>query len=155
MSELNHDPRWNQEACRVASELDRNDTYRAQDHLRQDLYQLQNDPRAQHEFLNMVNRYDRKGMGADLNIYRDQYGREQWQISSPYGGDGRYYPQPMPMPMPVPEVPVPVPVPVPYPNRPVNPGEAIIDGIATGVGVGLGREIIRDIFRGGDNHHRR
>jgi hypothetical protein len=163
MSDLYQDHNWNREARNVSERLDRNDVYGAQEAMRQDLYQLQNDPRAQHDFINMVNRYDRKGVGADLNIYRGPNGMEQWQITppnygngrNPYPGDGRYpYPQPIPMPMPMPpEIPVPVPVPVPVPRR--DPGEVIVDGIATGAGIAIGAKIMGEIFGHGHDRHRR
>ena len=151
MSDLYYDNSWNCEASRVSQKLDHNDVNGAHESMRRDIYQLQNDPRAQQEFIDMVNRYDQKGVGADLNVFRDNYGREQWQISAPNYGDGRNpYPQQYPYPQgQPPEYPRPRPYPVPV--RP-DPGTAIIDGVAAGAGIAIGSAILGGIFNG---HRRR
>lgn len=152
MSELHEDPAWQDAARRVGRELDRNDVRGAQELMRKDLWQLQNDPHAQHEFINMVNRYDQKGVGADLMISRGPNGQEMWQIMpANYGyNDGRY-----PVPVPPPErMPMPAPPPdvvVVQPQRP-SAGDRFVDGLATGAGVGIGIGIMGRIFDGG---HRR
>jgi hypothetical protein len=148
MSDLYDDPSWNREARNVARELDRNDIHDAQEMMRRDLYQLQNDPRAQHQFINMVNNMDHKGIGADLLISRNQYGQEQWQIApANYGynnGYDRNYPVPPPQPMP-PEVVVVEP-------RRESTGEKFVDGLATGAGVGIGLGVM-DRLIGGRHRH--
>lgn len=144
MSDLHQDPQWREAARNVARELDHNDVRGAQDLMRQDLWQLQNDPRGQHEFINMVSRMDQKGVGADLNIFRGPNGQEQWQIMpANYGSDNRY-PVPPPQPLPAPEVVV------VEPQRP-SPGERIVDGIVTGAGIGIGMGIMGRVF-GGHRH---
>ncbi|MBX9772704.1 MAG: hypothetical protein K2X29_15100 [Candidatus Obscuribacterales bacterium] len=148
MSDLQVDPTWREAARNVARELDRNHMGNAQDMMRQDLYQLQNDPKAQHDFINMVNRYERKGVGADFHISTGPQGQEMWQIVPPnYGRDNRY-PVPVPQPAPPPEVVI------VEPQRP-STGERIIEGIATGVGVGVGIGVMDKIFNGRDHHHHR
>ncbi len=135
MSELYNDPRWNHEAREVAEKLDRNDVYGAQESMRRDLWQLQSDPYAQHDFINMVNRFDQKGLGADINVYPGPNGQEQWQISPPNYGGGQYYPAPLPPPETV------------IPVQP-SPGDALVNGLATGAGLGIGMGIMQNIFRG-------
>ena len=148
MSDLQEDPSWREAARNVARELDRNHVGNAQDMMRQDLYQLQNDPKAQHDFINMVNRYEHKGIGADFQITRGPQGQEQWQILPPnYGRDGRY-PVPVPQPAPPPEVIV------VQPERP-SIGEKVVEGIATGAGIGIGIGVMDKIFNGGHHHRRR
>ena len=127
MSDIDRDPRWQMEAQRVAGELNRGDMNDARNMLNRDLMQLQMDPHAQHEFLNMVKMNERPG-GADLQILgRDQYGREQFNITPPYYGPGPrpYYPEPYPQPYPPPVV-----------VRP-DPGEVIGGAVVGGVIGGL------------------
>ena len=148
MSNLENDPSWRDAARNVARELDRNHPEQAQELMRRDLWQLQNDPRAQHEFINMVNRMDHKGHGLDLHISRGPNGQETWQIAPPnYGyNDGRY-PVPVPPPQGRPDVVI------VQPERP-SPGERFVDGVVQGVGMGVGIRIIDEIT-GGRRHHRR
>lgn len=145
MSDLYDDPAWNREARNVARELDRGDIRDAQEMMRRDLYQLQNDPRAQHQFINMVNQMDRKGIGADLLVTRNQNGQEQWQITPPnYGynnGYDRNYPIPPAQPLPRPDVVVVEP-------RRESPGEKFVDGLATGAGVGIGLGVMDRLIGG-------
>ncbi len=145
MSDLRDDPSWNREARNVARELDRNDLREAQEMMRRDLWQLQNDPRAQHQFINMVNQMDHKGIGADLMITRAPNGQEQWQIVPPNYGYERNYPVPVPPPQPMPPEVV-----VVEPRRP-STGERFVDGLATGAGVGIGLGVMDRILGG----HRR
>jgi hypothetical protein len=156
MSEIYNDPNWNREASRLAEKLDHNDVfghYGAYESMQRDLAQLHHDPHAQHQFVNMVNRMDHKGYGADLNVFRGPDGRETWQIMPYNYQDGYPGPRPMPLPPEMP-VPVPMPMPMPIPGRP-NPGEILIDGVAAGAGAVIGSTIMRNILHGGDNHHRR
>ncbi|MBX9721582.1 MAG: hypothetical protein K2X81_09325 [Candidatus Obscuribacterales bacterium] len=140
MSDLHADPAWNEAAKSVARELDRHDIREAEHLLRSDLYQLQNDPHAQREFLRMVDDHDHKGMGADLVISRLPNGQETWQISEPrYGSVMPYRGAP---------IPVQPDVVIVQPERP-SVGERVLDGVATGAGVGLGLGIMGKIF-----HHR-
>lgn len=142
---LQEDPGWREAARNVARELDRNHVGNAQDLMRQDLFQLQNDPRGQHEFINLVKQYDHKGIGADLITSRGPQGQEMWQILPPdYGRDARYgrgYPTPAPQP----DV-------VIVEQRP-STGERIVEGVVTGVGIGVGIGVMDKIFNGRDNHH--
>ncbi|MBX9690370.1 MAG: hypothetical protein K2X27_26890 [Candidatus Obscuribacterales bacterium] len=146
MSDLHEDPSWQREAKNVAHKLDHNDLQGAQESMRRDLWQLQNDPRAQHEFINMVSNFDRKGAGADMLISRAQDGKEFWQILPPNYNDARYpVPVPPPVPMPAPEVVV------VEPQRP-SAGEKFVEGIVTGAGVGIGLGIMNRVFNGGHRH---
>lgn len=145
MSDLRDDPSWNREARNVANALDHNDLQQAQEMMRRDLYQLQRDPRAQHEFINMVNNMDHKGIGADMIITRNQNGQEMWQIVPPNYGYERNYPVPPPQQIP-PEVIV------VQPQR-ESTGERFVNGLATGAGVGIGLGVMDRILGGG--HHRR
>jgi len=123
--DIERDERWHEAARQVANELDRHDP-RASADLRGDLYALQNDPRAQHEFVNMVNREDRTGVRVSL----DEYGREHINFAGPnYGGD---YQQQRPM----------YPPPGAYPPgggyyQQPNPGEVVGGAIVGGVIGGL------------------
>ncbi len=137
MSDLHDDYEWNNAAKHVAERLDRNDVREAEHALRADLYQLQNDPHAQHEFLRMVDNYDHKGMGADLVISHLPNGQESWQIARPnYGSVIPYREAPRPD------------VVVVQPQQP-SAGDRFVDGLATGAGVGIGIGIMGKIF-----HHR-
>lgn len=142
MSDLGRDPSWRDEAVNVARELDRGDLSSAQESMRQDLFQLQNDPRAQRQFLSMVDQYDRKGRGLDIQLSPGQRGETVWQIV-----DSR-------PPLPPPRRPDVV---IVEPQRP-SPGEIIIGNIFSGIGAGLGNRIGREIFdndrdRGRHHHH--
>ena len=144
MSDLCDDPAWNREARNVARELDRNDVREAHEMMRRDLYQLQNDPRAQHEFIKMVSDMERKNFGADLLITTTREGQKQWQILPANYGYERNYPVPVPPPQRMPDVVV------VEPRRP-SPGERFVDGLATGAGVGIGIGVMDRILGG----HRR
>ena len=145
MSSLHEDAGWRQAAREVANELDHNNVQNASDLMRQDLFQLHNDPRAQHEFLAMVDRHDQKGYGADLNITMGMNGREQWNITPANYGRVENYPPQGGYRRPD--------VVVVEPERP-STGERFVDGLATGAGVGIGLGVINRVL-GGGNHHRR
>lgn len=136
MSDLNHDSGWRAEAQQVARDLDRNDLQSAQEAMRADLMQLQNNPRAQQQFVQMVDQYDRKGAGLDINISRGPRGEQVWQITDPY-------------PAPPPRRPDVV---IVQPQRP-SPGEIMVESIFTGVATGVGIRIGQEIFGGRDRHH--
>jgi hypothetical protein len=148
----------NREAHHVADLLDRGNAGEAENRLRNDLYSLQNDPRGQHEFLNRVSQMDRKGYGADLQIQRGPDGSEYWNIvpaqynqQNNYPGDYQrprpytpppnfpppYYPEPRPSYPPPPE------------NRRPDPGTAILEGLA----IGVGAAVINRAINGGHNNY--
>ncbi|MBX9687421.1 MAG: hypothetical protein K2X27_12010 [Candidatus Obscuribacterales bacterium] len=160
------------EAHHVAEFLDRGDTQRAEQMLRNDLYRLADDPRAQHSFLNMVQQMERENCGADLQIQRGPNGQEFWNITPPVYDSRRPYPQdlPCPQPMPYPEArpypsetmpypgrnpypSEPLPYPARYPSRP-SAGEQILEGVALGVGVAVGAELINRALGGNRHEHR-
>jgi hypothetical protein len=144
------------EAHHVAEMLDRGNIGVADQMLRNDLYQM--NPRDQHFFLQMINSMERKGFGADLQVIMLPDGRETYSIVPPpaaygYGDRDRYpcpdrqyqvqYPyQQMPYerPMNMPQV-------IVEPQRP-DPGAALVEGLAIGVGAGLGSALINRAFGG-------
>lgn len=101
------------EARQIANELDMGDAHRAAEHLRRDLQQMPSF-RDQRQLVEQVNAFDRKGVGADLQLRRPdreggiwddiritppryydrggQYGHGGPYGGGPYGGgrDGRY-----------------------------------------------------------------
>lgn len=152
------------EAHHVAEMLDRGNVGAADQMLRNDLYQM--NPREQHFFLQMINSMERKGCGADLQIRMLPDGRETYAIIPPaaaYGYGDRYpgyqdpryqvqYPyQQMPY-----ERPLNVPQVIVQQQRP-DPGAALVEGLAVGVGVGLGSALINRALGGNRNYyeHRR
>lgn len=89
------------EARQIANELDRGETHRAAEHLRRDLQQMPSF-RDQRELVEKIDMFDRKGVGADLNLRRPDRQGGIWDdisISPPryyergpygvYGGGGR------------------------------------------------------------------
>ncbi|MBX9724754.1 MAG: hypothetical protein K2X81_25335, partial [Candidatus Obscuribacterales bacterium] len=144
------------EAQHIARELDNGDVREASHHLREDLYQMQNNPRAQRELLQMVDRFENKGQGADLQIQYGYEGRVSWNITSPYPQPYEQAPQPyypqqaQPQPQPYyrqPDV-------VVVPQRP-DPGDQLLNGLGLGIGVGVGAAITRGIFGGGHERYLR
>jgi hypothetical protein len=150
------------EARHIARELDNGDLREASHHLREDLFQLQNDPRAQRELLRLVDRFDNKGQGADLQSQYGYEGRVSWNIVSPYAQPYEQAPQPYYPAQQQPYYP-PQPQAQPYyrqpdvvvvPQRP-DPGDQFVNGLGLGIGVGVGAAITRGIFGGGYDRHRR
>lgn len=148
------------DAHHVAELLDTGNYSRAEQKLRHDLYQMQNDPREQHAYLNMITSMERRGFGADLQIQLLPDGREAWRIIRPAQNPyERSYPcpsrqcrvqypyeqQPYHRPNTIPDV-------VVMERRP-DPGAAILEGIAIGVGMEVGRQVINRALGGHHNYY--
>lgn len=161
------------EAHEVAEALDRGNIGCAEQRLRSDLYSMQ-DPYDQHRFLSMVNQMDHKGYGADLQIQRGPDGREFWNIvPSEYqqqyrGGCQQPYQGGYERPCPERNYPYQQYQPPyqqnPYYDRPLpqqeviiqnrrDPGEAIVEGLAIGIGVAVIGQALRGGNRGYYEHN--
>ena len=151
------------EGRQIANALDSGNLGWAQQMINRDMDMLRGQPCEQEKLLHAIELYDRKGVGADIEVYRDNYNRVNWQVSDnrpmPYNGQSpcdRY--QNYPCRPPQPEY-------RPYYEgrnygyqgrdygyqRP-DPGAAIVEGLAIGMGAAIGQQIIRGAFGGG--HHR-
>lgn len=144
------------EGRQIANALDNGNVGWAQEMLTRDMGMMRGQPCAQEKLLHAIELYDQKGIGADIQVYRDNYNRVNWQITDnrrmpmPYGEQNPCYPCQN-----YPERRQPEYRPYyegrDYGYRRPDPGSAIVEGLAIGAGVAIGQQIMRGAF---GRHHR-